>query len=102
MTDYIRDLRPTEWGSRASLHGSNLEPPMSALGQKLTSKHVRVMSALPPKADVSRRVCEGVAQRRAERSHRPIGSAAPVFRRRATQCSLGRSIFQRDRLAGVN
>ena len=33
--------------------------------------------------------------------HRSIGSAAPVFRRRATQCSLGRSTFQRDRLAGV-
>jgi len=60
------------------------------------------MTALPPKADVSRRVCEGVAQRKAERSHHPIGSATPVFRRRATQCSLGRSTFQRDRLAGVN
>jgi hypothetical protein len=26
--------------------------PMSALGQKQTSAHVRVMSALPPKADI--------------------------------------------------
>src|SRR5262249_43934968 len=28
--------------------------PMSALGQKQTSAHVRVMSALPPKADIDR------------------------------------------------
>ena len=28
---------------------------MSALGQKRTSKHVRAMSALPPKADIHRR-----------------------------------------------
>jgi hypothetical protein len=26
---------------------------MSALGQKQTSEHVRVMSALPPKADIA-------------------------------------------------
>ena len=75
---------------------------MSATGQKPTLSEAQTMSALPPKADVSRRVCEGVAQRRAERSHCPIGSAAPVFRRRATQCSLGRSTFQGDRLAGLN
>jgi hypothetical protein len=50
--DYIRDLRPAKWGSGVSLHGSNLEPPMSALGQKRTSRHVRFMSALPPKADI--------------------------------------------------
>jgi hypothetical protein len=43
--------------------------PMSALGQKRTSHQVRVMSALPPKANVSRRVCEGIAQRRAEDGH---------------------------------
>jgi len=29
--------------------------PMSALGQKQTSAHVRVMSALPPKADIDPR-----------------------------------------------
>jgi hypothetical protein len=28
---------------------------MSALGQKQTSPHVRVMSALPPKADIEQR-----------------------------------------------
>jgi len=33
-------------------HSSNLELPMSALGQKRTLEHVRVMSALPPKADI--------------------------------------------------
>jgi len=40
-----------KWGSGVRLHSSNLGPPMSALGQKQTSAHVRVMSALPPKAD---------------------------------------------------
>ena len=34
---------------------SNPELPTSALGQKRTSAHVRVMSALPPKADIRRR-----------------------------------------------
>src|SRR6516225_11542464 len=37
------------------LHRSNPELPTSALGQKRTSAHVRVMSALPPKADIRRR-----------------------------------------------
>jgi hypothetical protein len=41
-----------EMGFRGRLHSSNLEPLMSALGQKLTSEHVRIMSALPPKADI--------------------------------------------------
>jgi hypothetical protein len=57
MTDYIRDLRPAKWGSGVSLRGSNSEPPMSALGQKQTLAHVRVMSALPPKADIAE--CDG-------------------------------------------
>jgi len=54
MTDYIRDLRPAEWGSGLSLHSSNLEPSMSALGQKQTFIHLRLMSALPPRADIAR------------------------------------------------
>jgi hypothetical protein len=40
--------------------GNWIGPLMSALGQKQTSAHVRVMSALPPKADIgthSRDVC---------------------------------------------
>ena len=39
-------------GFRGRLHSSNLEPLMSDLGQKQTSAHVCVMSALPPKADI--------------------------------------------------
>jgi len=39
-------------GPKVSLHGSNPEPLMSALGHKRTLKHVRLMSALPPKADI--------------------------------------------------
>jgi hypothetical protein len=37
------------------LHGNNPSDRMSALGQKRTSGHVRVMSALPPKADIAER-----------------------------------------------
>jgi len=40
-------------GSTARLHSSNSKPLMSALGQKRTSEHVRVMSALLPKADIA-------------------------------------------------
>src|SRR5215471_19731984 len=43
--DYSRDLRPAKWGSGAILHGSNPEPPMTALGQKQTSEPARVSSS---------------------------------------------------------
>jgi len=39
-------------GLRVSLQGSNLERPMSALGQKRKSPVNDGMSALPPKADI--------------------------------------------------
>ena len=39
-------------GFRVSLHGSNLELLMSALGQKRTFRFLWPMSALPPKADI--------------------------------------------------
>ena len=42
-------------GFRVSLQCSNPERLMSAMGQKRTSRLVRVMSALPPKADIHRR-----------------------------------------------
>jgi hypothetical protein len=38
--DYIRDLPSAKWGSGVSLRSSNLEPPMSALGQKQTSQGI--------------------------------------------------------------
>jgi hypothetical protein len=41
---------------------------MSALGQKQTSAHVRSMSALPPKADITGRR-EDVGERGAQTSH---------------------------------
>jgi hypothetical protein len=44
-----------EMGLAVSLHGSNPNSLMSDLGQKRTSAHVRVMSALPPKADIAER-----------------------------------------------
>jgi hypothetical protein len=49
--DYSRDLRPAEWGSVISLHGSNPESLMSALGHKQTWRFQFVMSAITPKAD---------------------------------------------------
>ena len=50
--DYSRDLRPTKWGLEVSLHSSNSDPLMSALGQKRTFSEVCAMSALPPKAAI--------------------------------------------------
>jgi len=52
VDDYSRDLQLAKWGSEVSLHGSNAEPFMSALGQKQTFRSVRAMSALSPKADI--------------------------------------------------
>ena len=52
QTDYSRDFGLVKWGSGVSLHGSNSEPLMSALGKKRTSRLVERMSALPPKADI--------------------------------------------------
>jgi hypothetical protein len=43
--DYSRDLRLVKWGSGLQLHSSNSEPPMSALGQKRTSRLGEGMSA---------------------------------------------------------
>jgi hypothetical protein len=50
--DYSRDLPVAKWGSAISLHGSNPDPLMSALGQKRTFGPFIAMSALPPKADI--------------------------------------------------
>src|SRR6516162_836873 len=44
-----RDRGPAKWFT-GSLHDGNPEPPMSAMGHKQTSRHVRLMSALHPRA----------------------------------------------------
>jgi hypothetical protein len=36
------------------VHHNKIVRPMSALGQKRTSEHVRATSALPPKADIAK------------------------------------------------
>jgi hypothetical protein len=41
-------------GSEVSLHGSRAQAPMSAMGQKQTLSDISAMSALPPKADMTR------------------------------------------------
>jgi len=50
--NYSRDLRLAKWGPTGILRGNNPQDRMSALGQKQTSGKVRLMSALPPKADI--------------------------------------------------
>src|SRR6516164_9143723 len=40
------ELRPAKWGSTVVLRSSNSQRPMSALGQKQTSRHLQPMSAL--------------------------------------------------------
>jgi hypothetical protein len=52
MSNYSRDSRSAKRSFGVSLHGSNLEPLMSALGQKRTWRRFEPMSALPPKADI--------------------------------------------------
>jgi hypothetical protein len=44
-----------EMGSEVILRSNNLQDRMSALGQKRTLRGVRLMSALPPKADIAER-----------------------------------------------
>ena len=58
LCDYSRDLRPAEWGPIIILRGNNPQDRMSALGQKQTSRRVRAMSALPPKADMDQSGCD--------------------------------------------
>src|SRR5262249_17897732 len=53
---------------------------MSALGQKRTFAHVRVMSALPPKADIDKQNCDIRFVPKADIAHRSmtvISSASP-------------------------
>ena len=53
--DYSRDLRLAEWGAPVILRGNNPQDRMSALGQKQTLQGILLMSALPPKADITAR-----------------------------------------------
>jgi hypothetical protein len=50
--DYSRDLQPAEWGSVISLHGSNPESLMSALGQNATCARVEATSAFTSMSDI--------------------------------------------------
>ena len=52
-----------------------LEPLTSALGHKRTSPHVRVMSALPPKADIVQRIGNVRFVPKADILKRPRGHA---------------------------
>jgi hypothetical protein len=50
--NYFDEIVSSQMGLRVRLRGSHLYPLMSAMGQKRTLAPVRVMSALPPKADI--------------------------------------------------
>jgi hypothetical protein len=68
---------PTTALNEAVVHHSKTAQPMSAMGQKQTSRQVRVMSALPPKADIAQhggnvRFC---ARRRHHGVFRGIGNS---------------------------
>jgi hypothetical protein len=54
ISEETHDLAPRD-SVRRVVHHSKIRPLMSALGQKRTLGHVRVMSALPPKADIPKR-----------------------------------------------
>ena len=60
--NYSREFRPAKWGSRIKLHDSNCEARMSAMGHKRTLAPVRIMSALPPKADIGTQPCIAAAE----------------------------------------
>jgi phosphoribosyl-AMP cyclohydrolase len=49
MTDYIRDLRPAEWGSGVGCTAVILSRSCPLWVKKQTSGHVQSMSALPRK-----------------------------------------------------
>jgi hypothetical protein len=53
IAEFARDGGLLAYGNGVSLHGSNPKPFMSVLGLKQTSRPIRRMSALPPKADIS-------------------------------------------------
>ena len=66
-------MTPTEENPVHILRSSNLEPLMSALGQKQTLTPVNLMSALPPKAEIDRwpaKLCGG----------RIVSQSAVIFR----------------------
>ena len=76
-----------EIGLRLQLRGSNPEPLMSALGQKRTFGKVRVMSALPPKADMDQHRCDVRFVPKADISHcgKNVAIRAPRRLRQGTR-----------------
>jgi hypothetical protein len=89
---YGRDLRLAKWGSEVSLHGSNPDLPMSALGHKRTLPLVLTMSALPPKAVVECPLCAKSRHSSGQRLCRydmPIETAANEQQRHQCNCVTG-------------
>ena len=78
MADYSKNLRPAEWGSQIKLHGNNLVPSMSALGQKRTLGDLRLMSALPPRSRNVRFVPEADIMHCSKQQPHSISSSAFV------------------------
>jgi hypothetical protein len=76
-------MRPAKWGSGLSLHSSNPEPLMSALGQKQTLPESNGMSALPPKADITPKsqILSGNSSYEITSSHAPNADAGSLYQR---------------------
>jgi hypothetical protein len=55
MVRLQQGFAPSKMGFQVKLQGNNFKPPMSALGHKRISEQVRIMSALPPEADIVQR-----------------------------------------------
>ena len=61
-------------GFRGQVAQQQFQPVMTALGQKRTLEHVRVMSALPPKADIGTQSVNVRFVPGADKVHRGKGS----------------------------
>jgi hypothetical protein len=92
-------------GFRGELHSSNLESPMSALGQKQTLKRFHPMSGLPPKADIRRSVRHVSFVPKADSCAAAIGlslrQVLPDFRQQLTWAKRLRKVIVTVYLARV-
>jgi hypothetical protein len=92
-----------EMGPGVSLHGSNPEPLLSALGQKRTLKRLGSMSALPPKADIGTQPRDVRFVPKADSCSAAInaalGQVLPDFRQKLTWAKRLRDVVITARLA---
>ena len=76
------------------MHHSKFRSPMSALGQKQTSRHFQPMSALPPKADIGTRSRNVRFWHKADITERDLTTSSlqvSLSKTASSQCRCGRS-----------